>query len=443
MSLLRGVGATLLAVLPLTASSVAYSAPLAPAAGQAATTTVIQPAAVGTQSPQSPQSSQSAAGTESAAYAHTILTRVNALRSELGLAPVTRYTELDTIAQTWSEQMAGGGTMTHNPDFSGQYPTGWSWAAENVAMRGSSSSGEDIGALLFEQWRSSPGHYQNMTDPETNAIGLGIAYNSSTGSWYATQNFGTYEDVSGLTPAAPSQASAPAPAASAGLPTAAAGAEPTPESNAPAPAAGAAGSPETAEPAGNTGTGESAGTGDAGGTGGAAEPVEPAGAAGSDESVEVADSNGFVEATGSSGSGDVAQSGEPVGAAEPGEPNGSGDPAESAQQAGSGESGAAESAPSADSGDPAESAGTPTLEQAAPVALAEASLAPAVRVSAAEAAADAMAASSATPAAAAGQRGESGRPNGLALTGPNLAVGLTALGLVVAGLALVRRRRRA
>lgn len=434
MSLLRGVGATLLAVLPLTASSVAYSAPLAPAAGQAATTTVIQPAAVGTQSPQSPQS---AAGTESAAYAQTILTRVNALRSELGLAPVTRYTELDTIAQTWSEQMAGGGTMTHNPDFSGQYPTGWSWAAENVAMRGSSSSGEDIGALLFEQWRSSPGHYQNMTDPDTNAIGVGIAYNSSTGSWYATQNFGTYEDVSGLTPAAPSQASAPAPAASAGLPTAAAGAEPTPESNAPAPAAGAAGSPETAEPAGNTGADESAGTG------GVAEPAESAGTAGSDESVEAADSNGFAEAAGSSGSGDVAQSGEPVGAAEPGEPNGSGDPAESAQQTGSGESGAAESAPSADSGDPAESAGTPTLEQAAPAALAEASLAPAVRVSAAEAAADAMTASSATPAAAAGQRGESGRPNGLALTGPNLAVGLTALGLVVAGLALVRRRRRA
>ncbi len=440
MSLLRGVGATLLAVLPLTASSVAYSAPLAPAAGQAATTTVIQPAALGA------QSSQSAAGTESAAYAQTILTRVNALRSELGLAPVTRYTELDTIAQTWSEQMAGGGTMTHNPDFSGQYPTGWSWAAENVAMRGSSSNGEDIGALLFEQWRSSPGHYQNMTDPETNAIGLGIAYNSSTGSWYATQNFGTYEDVSGLTPAAPSQASAPAPAASAGLPTAAAGAEPTPESNAPAPAAGAAGSPETAEPAGNTGADESAGTGEADGIGGVAEPAEPAGAAGaagSDESVEAADSNGFTEAAGSSGSGDVAQSGEPVGAAEPGEPNGSGDPAESAQQTGSGESGAAESAPSADSGDPAESAGTPTLEQAAPAALAEASLAPAVRVSAAEAAADAMAASSATPAAAAGQRGESGRPNGLALTGPNLAVGLTALGLVVAGLALVRRRRRA
>ena len=143
MSLLRGVGATLLAVLPLTASSVAYGAPLAPAAGQAATTTVIQPAALGAQSS---QSSQSAAGTESAAYAQTILTRVNALRSELGLAPVTRYTELDTIAQTWSEQMAGGGTMTHNPDFSGQYPTGWSWAAENVAMRGPNSSEEDIGA---------------------------------------------------------------------------------------------------------------------------------------------------------------------------------------------------------------------------------------------------------------------------------------------------------
>ncbi|VEG29759.1 CAP domain-containing protein [Actinomyces howellii] len=175
----------LLAVVPFAGASTAQAAPAAAQpAGQVAGT--VLPAAV---------------SAEGALYAETILARVNELRANLGLAPVTRYVELDTVAQEWSEQMVAQDVMAHRPDFSAAYPSGWSAASENVAMRQDALTG-DIGGSLFEQWLNSPGHYANMTDPAANSIGIGIAYDASTGSWYATQNFATYSDseAAGLTP---------------------------------------------------------------------------------------------------------------------------------------------------------------------------------------------------------------------------------------------------
>lgn len=193
---------------------------------------------------------------EGAAHAQTILNRVNALRAEQGLKPVTRYTQLDSIAQDWSEQMSAAGQISHRQDFEAVYPAGWSSYSENVAMR---SAGGDAGALLFEQWRNSPGHYNNMMDPDANAIGIGVAYNAAEGAWYATQNFGQYKDpaAAGLTetsaadqpgsqapaspapspsaapeaPAAPPTSAAPA---STGQPSASPSAAPSPRASAPA-----------------------------------------------------------------------------------------------------------------------------------------------------------------------------------------------------------------
>ena len=132
----------------------------------------------------------------SAAYSRTILVKVNELRASLGLRPVTRYAQLDSIAQDWSQQMASRNSMSHRPKFASGYPRGWSSASENVAMRGGSGGG-DIGARLFEQWRNSPGHYANMVAPDANALGIGLAYNSATKSWYATQNFAGYQNPTG------------------------------------------------------------------------------------------------------------------------------------------------------------------------------------------------------------------------------------------------------
>ena len=180
MNIKRVIAAAALTVVPLTVSSTALAAPAAPQGAPAAAAAV--PAQV------------SADGTQ---YANTVLNKVNELRSSLGLQPVTRYQELDAVAQDWSEQQAAANNMSHRPDFTSAYPAGWTTGSENVAWR---TAGGDTGALIFDQWLNSPGHYKNMTDPNVNSIGIGFAQ-TSDGKWYATQNFAAYNvSNSTLTP---------------------------------------------------------------------------------------------------------------------------------------------------------------------------------------------------------------------------------------------------
>ena len=180
MNIKRVIAAAALTVVPLTASSAALAAPAAPQGAPAAAAAV--PAQV---------------TSEGAQYADTVLNKVNELRSSLGLQPVTRYQELDAVAQDWSEQQAAANNMSHRPDFTSVYPKGWTTGSENVAWR---TAGGDTGALIFDQWLNSPGHYKNMTDPNVNSIGIGFAQ-TSDGKWYATQNFAAYNvSNSTLTP---------------------------------------------------------------------------------------------------------------------------------------------------------------------------------------------------------------------------------------------------
>ena len=180
MNIKRVIAAAALTVVPLTASSAALAAPAAPEGAPAAAAAV--PAQV---------------TSEGAQYADTVLNKVNELRSGLGLQPVTRYQELDAVAQDWSEQQAAANNMSHRPDFTSAYPSGWTTGSENVAWR---TAGGDTGALIFDQWLNSPGHYKNMTDPNVNSIGIGFAQ-TSDGRWYATQNFAAYNvSNSTLTP---------------------------------------------------------------------------------------------------------------------------------------------------------------------------------------------------------------------------------------------------
>ena len=171
MNIKRVIAAAALTVVPLTASSTALAAPAAPQGAPAAAAAV--PAQVSTDGVQ---------------YANTVLNKVNELRSSLGLKPVTRYQELDAVAQDWSEHQASADIMDHRPDFTSAYPAGWTTGSENVAWR---TTGGDTGALIFDQWLNSPGHYKNMVDPNVNSIGIGFAQTSS-GKWYATQNFAAY-----------------------------------------------------------------------------------------------------------------------------------------------------------------------------------------------------------------------------------------------------------
>ena len=114
-----------------------------------------------------------------------ILADTNALRAAGGLAPLVESTTMDTVAQNWSAQMYANGSLTHNPNYSTQIPTGWTGAAENIA------SGYTV-TTVVEAWHQSAGHYANIMGGY-NSIGIG--YYEANGQTYFTQDFGNYATV--------------------------------------------------------------------------------------------------------------------------------------------------------------------------------------------------------------------------------------------------------
>lgn len=131
-----------------------------------------------------------------------ILDDTNAIRRGLGLKPVAESAALNTVAQNWSASQASARTMSHNPSFSKQYPSGWTTASENVAY------GYSVTAVVAA-WKASAGHYKNITLPSANVLGIGVAV-ASNGALYYTQNFATYPAGSIPPPPAPPAAQAPA-----------------------------------------------------------------------------------------------------------------------------------------------------------------------------------------------------------------------------------------
>ncbi|MCY4665196.1 MAG: CAP domain-containing protein [Acidimicrobiaceae bacterium] len=93
------------------------------------------------------------------------------------------------MARAWSLTMRDWDIFEHNPYFSRQFPRGWTRAAENIAFV-SGRAFADAVQVAFDGLVGSPGHYANMTNPEFNHIGVGIAFEES--SFWFTQNFAHY-----------------------------------------------------------------------------------------------------------------------------------------------------------------------------------------------------------------------------------------------------------
>src|SRR5690349_273382 len=70
----------------------------------------------------------SAGGNEAGDY----VSRINALRSSLGRAPLQVDGDLSSIAQSWSAHMAATGTLSHSPSLSAGISSPWTKLGENV-----------------------------------------------------------------------------------------------------------------------------------------------------------------------------------------------------------------------------------------------------------------------------------------------------------------------
>jgi hypothetical protein len=151
----------------------------------------------------------------SASEADTIAALVNQARASAGLPGLIHNPSMDSVALQWANQMGAANSMTHNPDYSTQIPSGWSRAGENVAM------GQPTPSEMHTAWMNSAGHRANILGDFTD---IGVAFVTVNGTTWGVEDFGKYAGHAG--------APAPAPAPTAAAPVAAA-----PAAQAPAPVA--------------------------------------------------------------------------------------------------------------------------------------------------------------------------------------------------------------
>lgn len=113
-----------------------------------------------------------------------IFNRLNEIRSDASLPPLTYSAEISVIARDWSGQMSRAGSISHRPpeDLSAKMPTGWQAWGENVAMA------PDVNWAQIGLERS-PGHYDNMIGSFSH-VGIGVVVRGDT--VFVTQNFGNY-----------------------------------------------------------------------------------------------------------------------------------------------------------------------------------------------------------------------------------------------------------
>ncbi|WP_040167186.1 CAP domain-containing protein [Microbacterium gorillae] len=127
-----------------------------------------------------------AAGT--AAEAATVLELTNTARAEHDAAPVAYSPAVAEVAQSWAEQLARSGELSHDADYATKMPDGWLGVAENVAM-----SSDATPADLHAMWMDSPGHRANLLNSGYNVMGVGLA-TADDGTLFGVEVFGRYAD---------------------------------------------------------------------------------------------------------------------------------------------------------------------------------------------------------------------------------------------------------
>lgn len=120
------------------------------------------------------------AGTAYYEEARSLLAMVNDLRASLGIAPLAFNMQLEDLALLRAAESSV--YWNHmRPDGSYLYETDKNVDGENI------QSGIAQAETIFNTWVHSPGHYENMVNPEYKSIGIG-AYSSIHGEparWWA------------------------------------------------------------------------------------------------------------------------------------------------------------------------------------------------------------------------------------------------------------------
>lgn len=134
-----------------------------------------------------------ASPTEEAAF----VSRINGLRSSLGLAPLEVDAELVAASRVWADQMASDDVLAHAPDITAGITAPWIKVGENVGVGGDVDS-------LFQAFVDSPLHYANLIDPDFRYVGVGVTF--ANGKLWTTHRFMALADIPTTTTTPPTTA---------------------------------------------------------------------------------------------------------------------------------------------------------------------------------------------------------------------------------------------
>jgi hypothetical protein len=112
------------------------------------------------------------------------LAKINGLRASVGLAALSSDAALAATSCTWNDQLIVANALSHDPNLSAAIASvepNWRKGGENVGMGGTVDS-------LFDAFVASPGHYQNLVDPQYSRVGI-CAARSPSGKLFTTHRF--------------------------------------------------------------------------------------------------------------------------------------------------------------------------------------------------------------------------------------------------------------
>ena len=115
---------------------------------------------------------------------------VNEVRAEKGVAPLTADASLDATARLKAEDMAAKNYYGHDPNDGTEWDTiikasrADSYVSENIARCYESSEAE------VEAWKKSPGHYDNLMDPQWKKYGTATTWDTESSCYITVNHFG-------------------------------------------------------------------------------------------------------------------------------------------------------------------------------------------------------------------------------------------------------------
>lgn len=124
--------------------------------------------------------------------AEEMLSLVNGIRADRGIAPLRLNTELNMAAYDHSYDMASNNYFSHTGLNGSTFSQRTTKAGYTGSPRGENIAAGNASVLnTFNQWVNSPGHLNNMLNANANEMGIGHAvYNGSSYTHYWTQIFG-------------------------------------------------------------------------------------------------------------------------------------------------------------------------------------------------------------------------------------------------------------